>query len=143
MGRVENKVVIITGAASGLGAADARMLRREGAKLILTDINIPAGEALAEEIGAAFFPQDVSEEDSWQALMDFTVATYGRLDGLLSGCYQIDEGLWRRIDHQHVFDSSTGRHSCLPGLLRRERWHSVDDQVYRYSLQATEARHSL
>ena len=54
MGRVENKVVIITGASSGLGAADARMLRREGAKLVLTDINIPAGEALAQEIGAAF-----------------------------------------------------------------------------------------
>jgi|TARA_B110000503_G_scaffold35011_1_gene57266 3(or 17)beta-hydroxysteroid dehydrogenase len=84
MGRVENKVVIITGAASGLGAADARMLRREGAKLVLTDINVPAGEALAQEIGAAFFTQDVSKEDSWQALMDFTLATYGRLDGLVN-----------------------------------------------------------
>ena len=51
MGRVEGKVAIVTGAASGLGAADARLLAEEGASVVLTDINVEAGESLAQEIG--------------------------------------------------------------------------------------------
>jgi 3(or 17)beta-hydroxysteroid dehydrogenase len=54
MGRVEGKVAIVTGAASGLGAADARMLAREGARVVLTDVNEPAGSALAKELDALF-----------------------------------------------------------------------------------------
>jgi NADP-dependent 3-hydroxy acid dehydrogenase YdfG len=64
MGRTENKVVIVTGAASGLGAADARLLAAEGAEVILTDINATAGHAIAEEIGAEFIRQDVATADS-------------------------------------------------------------------------------
>ena len=65
MGRVDNKVIVVTGAASGLGEADARLLASEGAKVIMTDINEEAGERIAEEIGATFVAQDVSEETGW------------------------------------------------------------------------------
>jgi 3(or 17)beta-hydroxysteroid dehydrogenase len=84
MGRVEGKVVIVTGAASGLGAADSRRLIAEGATVIMTDINVTAGQAIADEIGAVFFEQDVSEEGSWGALMDMTAEKFGRLDALVN-----------------------------------------------------------
>ena len=79
MGRVEGKVAIITGGASGLGAADARALASEGATVIVTDIDVEKGEALAGEIGADFFEQDVSDEASWARLIEKTVADHGRL----------------------------------------------------------------
>lgn len=84
MGRVEGKVVIVTGAASGLGAADSRRLVAEGAKVIMTDIDVETGQAIAAEIGAEFFEQDVSNESSWQALMELCSGQFGRLDGLVN-----------------------------------------------------------
>ena len=65
MGRVEGKVVLITGGASGLGKADAIRLAEEGAKLVLTDINQIEGEKLSNGIGdaAIFIEQDVSDQN--------------------------------------------------------------------------------
>ena len=84
MGRTENKVVIVTGAASGLGAADARLLAAEGAQVILTDINATAGHAIAEEIGAEFIRQDVADELAWRELVAEVMRRHGRLDGLVN-----------------------------------------------------------
>ena len=63
MGRLSNKVAIITGAASGLGKSDAIRLSDEGAKLVLTDINVQQGELFAKYFKneALFFEQDVSQ----------------------------------------------------------------------------------
>ena len=69
MGLLDNKVGIITGAASGIGAATARVLAREGARLVLTDIDDTAGTALAQELGATYLHLDVSEEDGWAAVI--------------------------------------------------------------------------
>ena len=89
MGRVQEKVVIVTGAASGLGRADAIHLAREGAKLVVTDIDIEKGEALAEELTengaeAIFLQQDVADEDRWGEVIAATEARFGRLDGLVN-----------------------------------------------------------
>lgn len=89
MGRVSGKVVIITGAASGLGRADAKSLASEGAKLVLTDIDTKAGKALASEISEAggdaiFLEHDVREEDRWQEIVAATESHFGRLDGLVN-----------------------------------------------------------
>ncbi len=67
---VKDKVVIVTGAASGLGEADARMLAAESAIVIMTDINADTGQRIAEEIGATFFQQDVSSESGWSDLIN-------------------------------------------------------------------------
>ncbi len=82
--RVQNKVVIVTGGASGLGAADARLLASHGAKVVLTDVNEAAGTAIAKEIDAKFVRQDVSEESGWAGLVSDVVRDYGRLDGLVN-----------------------------------------------------------
>jgi len=67
MGRVAGKIALITGAASGLGFADAKLLAEEGAKVVLTDVNIEKGEAAALELGpsASFIKHDVSSEQDW------------------------------------------------------------------------------
>lgn len=81
-GRVEGKVALITGAASGLGAATARMLVREGAQVALTDLNEEAGQALAKELGMAarFWRLDVTQEEDWSSVVDAVLVTFGRLD---------------------------------------------------------------
>lgn len=85
MGRVEGKVVIVTGAASGLGACDARMLAREGAKVVLTDINEELGRQTAASIpGALFLRHDVRDEAQWQSVIAATLEHFGGLDVLVN-----------------------------------------------------------
>ncbi|WP_425407878.1 SDR family oxidoreductase [Hyphococcus sp.] len=86
MGRVDGKVALVTGAASGLGLEDAKMLANEGARVVLTDISDEKGAAAAEEIGAnaAFFKHDVSSEDDWKNIIAQVEKTHGQLDILVN-----------------------------------------------------------
>ena len=86
MGRVSGKVAIVTGGASGMGKADAITLAREGAKVMITDLNEAAGKAVAAEIGdaAQFMRHDVSNEAEWQAVIAATLKAFGRLDILVN-----------------------------------------------------------
>ena len=68
MGRLDNKVAIITGGAMGLGAADSTLFAKEGAKVILTDVASDAGQKTADEIGATFMQQDVTDEERWKEI---------------------------------------------------------------------------
>ena len=86
MGILENRAVLITGAASGIGRATALAAHDEGARLLLSDIDAKSGEALAAEIaakgGSAAFAQcDVTVEAEVEALVGRASAEYGRLDG--------------------------------------------------------------
>ncbi len=86
MDRVKNKIVVITGAASGVGREDALLLAREGARVVLTDINEDGGRALAGEIGesAIYVHHDISSEDDWKAVMKAVGDRFGRLDALVN-----------------------------------------------------------
>ena len=68
MPRLENKVVLLSGGASGIGAETARLVVREGGKAVLADRDEAKGRALAAELGGAalFVPLDVTQEASWQ-----------------------------------------------------------------------------
>ena len=107
MGRVTDKVAIITGGASGLGLASARRLAEEGARVVLADINLEQGQAVADEIpGARFEHLDVTREANWIALIDKVIADVGRLDILLNcaGIVRLasiedtTEEIWRQIN---------------------------------------------
>lgn len=85
MGRVQGKVAIVTGAASGLGAADAALLAREGASVVLTDVNESLGRQTSASIpGSMFLKHDVRDESRWQAVVAETVRRFGRLDVLVN-----------------------------------------------------------
>jgi 3(or 17)beta-hydroxysteroid dehydrogenase len=86
MGRVEGKVAIISGGASGLGAASARMLAREGAHVVIGDIDLTNGRRVASEIGsdASIYKLDVTSEEDWVALVAEVAAKWGRLDVLVN-----------------------------------------------------------
>ncbi|MEM6832158.1 MAG: SDR family oxidoreductase [Pseudomonadota bacterium] len=92
MGRLDGKVAIITGAAKGLGEADARIFAREGATVIMTDVDEAAGQAIADEIGATFVKQDVRSEDGWKALIDDVVKTHGGLNVLVNNAGVVEVG---------------------------------------------------
>jgi 3(or 17)beta-hydroxysteroid dehydrogenase len=127
MARVDGKVAIVTGGASGLGKADARLLAGEGAAVVLTDINEEAGQEVAAEIGAEFVRQDVSEEASWPALVDHVVERYGGLDVLVNnaGIAVIADVLhtttevWRRTLGVHLDATFFGCRAALPAMKKR------------------------
>lgn len=84
MGKMDGKVALITGGASGLGAEDARVLAREGAKVVVTDMQDDLGEEVAAEVGGLFLRHDVRDEARWHEVVAATIKAYGRLDTLVN-----------------------------------------------------------
>jgi 3alpha(or 20beta)-hydroxysteroid dehydrogenase len=85
-GRLEGKVVLITGSAGGIGAAAARRMAAEGARLLLSDADEQRAGELAQELGEAAdaLGHDVTSEEQWQVVLDHVLAAHGRIDVLLN-----------------------------------------------------------
>ncbi|MEW1844074.1 glucose 1-dehydrogenase [Nonomuraea angiospora] len=81
---LDGKVVIITGGARGMGAATARRCVAAGAQVVITDVLVEEGTATAKELGARFFPHDVTNQDQWAEVVAATLEAFGRLDGLVN-----------------------------------------------------------
>jgi len=86
MGRLSGKVAVITGAAQGMGEAHARLFIRNGASVILTDINRAAGEKLACELGdsAMFVAHDVASAADWAKVVDIGEGRFGKITILVN-----------------------------------------------------------
>ena len=80
MQRLQDRVVVVTGAGSGLGLASARRMAAEGARIVAVDIDKTAGEAAASETGGEFVAADVADEGQVRDLFDGVAARYGRVD---------------------------------------------------------------
>lgn len=105
MGRLEGKVAIITGAARGIGKATARLFAREGARVVVTDIDDTTGQATAEEIRseggqAIFVPVDVTDPESVQHMVDRTLETYGRIDILVNNAGVLRDRTLVKMSHE-------------------------------------------
>ncbi|UKY50844.1 SDR family NAD(P)-dependent oxidoreductase [Streptomyces inhibens] len=87
MGKLDGRVVLITGAARGQGEQEARLFAAEGAKVVLADVLDDQGEALAKEVGegrAAYVHLDVRQEDDWSAAVAAAKQAFGKIDGLVN-----------------------------------------------------------
>ncbi|NND67264.1 MAG: glucose 1-dehydrogenase [Halioglobus sp.] len=126
MGRVEGKVAIVTGAASGMGRADALLLAAEGAKVVVTDLNAVDGQAVADQIGdsAIFLPLNVADEDNWQSVVAATVENFGRLDILVNNAGMmlmgnvLDTSLedWRKVNAVNSDGVFLGCKHAIPAM---------------------------
>lgn len=104
MGQLDGKVGIITGAASGIGAACARVLSREGAKLVLTDLDDAAGQSLAKQTGGIYLHHDVTDEAGWPAVIAAAETRFGGLHilvanagiGIMGPAIDMSLADWRR-----------------------------------------------
>ncbi|MGW1783991.1 SDR family NAD(P)-dependent oxidoreductase [Streptomyces sp. NPDC002143] len=119
MGRVDNLVVLITGAASGQGAAEAAALAAEGATVIATDVNEPK-EPLPD--GVVFRTLDVADEDHWRDAAAWIADTYGRVDGLVNnagvpwpaGLVDMELDDWNRAFSVNVTGAMLGMKHLVP-----------------------------
>ena len=86
MGRLEGKTALVTGAASGIGLQTSIRLAEEGARVMMTDINLEEGRQQAEKIdaNATFLKLDITEEEEWISVLDETVKRFDRLDILVN-----------------------------------------------------------
>jgi 3(or 17)beta-hydroxysteroid dehydrogenase len=124
--RLENKTVLISGGASGIGAATARQVLREGGRAMLADRDVTAGEALATELGghARFTPLEVTDEASWQAAIAASLEAFGALHGLLNAAgvggrsdietCSIEE--WRRVNDINSLGTFLGCKSAIAAM---------------------------
>jgi NAD(P)-dependent dehydrogenase (short-subunit alcohol dehydrogenase family) len=127
MGRVSGKVALVTGAASGIGRASAEVLAREGASVVLTDIQVALGEQAAAGVvkaggKAAFRRQDVTSEDGWAEIVGGIEREQGRLDILVNNAgiaiagfvTQLSLEEWRRQQTINVDSVFMGTRASLP-----------------------------
>jgi NAD(P)-dependent dehydrogenase (short-subunit alcohol dehydrogenase family) len=138
MGQVDGKVAIVTGGASGIGAASAQTLAREGARVVVGDIDAARGHNLADtmkEAGgeATFLPLDVTDEANWQEFVAEVERRHGRLDILFSNAgigigapSIVDMTLaeWRRQTAVNLDGVFLSVKYCLP-LMRRSGGGSI------------------
>ena len=100
MDRVKGKVAIVTGGAGGLGKAHASLLAKEGAKVIVTDMEEAQGKRVADEINkqggeAIFIKHDVSSEADWARVIHETLERFGKLDILVNNA---GVNVWKKIE---------------------------------------------
>jgi len=125
-GRFTGKAVVITGAASGIGAATAKRLAAEGGRLVLSDLNQGAGESLARELDAVFVPVDVSDPQQIEALMQTAVDRFGQLNVVFNnagiGSYgkapDLDIETWKRVIEVDLHAVFYGCKFAVPHLRR-------------------------
>ena len=98
MSRLDDKVILITGAARGQGATEARQAAERGATVIVTDVLDEQGSDVAAEVGGTYLRLDVTSSGQWKNVVDQIVAEHGRIDGLVNNA-----GIFR---HDSLLDNN-------------------------------------
>ena len=128
MGRVQDKVAIITGAASGLGFAAARMLLKEGAKVVLTDVNREVLDSMPDRLNDFSQSQfqtsfhDVTQEDSWIELINKAESDQGKINILVNSAgislgadvVSTDFDIWKKVHHVNLDSVFLGCKYAVP-----------------------------
>ncbi len=127
MGRVDGKVVLISGGARNIGGASARMLVAEGAKVVIGDLLDDEGEALAKELGEAarYVHLDVTSDDDWRKAVELTVSEFGKLDvlfnnaGIFNGgpINRYKEDLWHQMLDVNLTGAFLGMRAATDAMI--------------------------
>lgn len=128
MGRVDGKVAVVTGAARGLGAAQARALAAEGASVLVTDLLEEPGEELVGQIGAAarFLRHDVTDSAGWKDVIGAAEDAFGPVSVLVNNAgvfhtaaiEDLAEADFRRVVEVNQVGTFLGMRSVLPSMRR-------------------------
>ncbi|MGV9677111.1 glucose 1-dehydrogenase [Nocardia sp. NPDC003482] len=126
MGRVDGKVALISGGARGMGAAHARLLVAEGARVVIGDV-LDEGKAVAEELGdaARFVSLDVTRPEQWDAAVATAVTEFGKLDvlvnnaGIVNGgpLHKFDIERWRKIIDVNLTGTFLGMRAAVEPMI--------------------------
>ena len=126
MGRVDEKVALISGGARGMGAAHARMLVAEGAKVVIGDILDDEGKALADDIGesARYVHLDVTDADQWEAAVATAVSDFGKLNVLVNNAGIValgkignfDMAKWQKVIDVNLTGTFLGMQACVESM---------------------------
>jgi NAD(P)-dependent dehydrogenase (short-subunit alcohol dehydrogenase family) len=140
MGRLDNKVAIITGAASGMGAAAGRLFAQEGAKVVLGDINEPLLETVIKEIkekggDAISVKLNVASEENWKEIVKKTVDTYGKIDILVNnagiitgkGLEETDVDNWNKVMSIDGMSTFLGMKYVVPEMKKNGKGSIVNN----------------
>ncbi|KIH70835.1 glucose 1-dehydrogenase [Salinicoccus roseus] len=127
---LSEKVAIITGGARGMGESHVRRFIEEGAKVVFTDINKSAGEALAEELGenAVFVEHDVTDADGWKAVVNQAESAFGPVNVLVNNAgismsktiFEMTEEEYRKIIDINQVSVFLGIKAVLPSMQKAE-----------------------
>lgn len=146
MNRFENRVALITGGASGIGAASARRLAAEGATVVIADVNPEAGEALAKELDGLFIQVDVTSPEDNERMYAETVKAYGQVDVAFhnAGISPPDDDsilttgieAWRRVQDVNLTSVYLGCKAVLPYMLERKKGSIINTASFVATLAA-------
>ncbi|WFL77663.1 SDR family oxidoreductase [Altererythrobacter arenosus] len=120
------KVAIVTGCASGIGAATVRRLVADGAQVLGTDIDAQGGAALCQEIGTRFAQQDVSDEQRWDEVVAEAVEAFGRLDILVNNAGKVsgrsigdvDMAAWSQVIGVNLTGTMMGCRAAIRAMTK-------------------------
>jgi NAD(P)-dependent dehydrogenase (short-subunit alcohol dehydrogenase family) len=132
MGRVDEKVALVTGAAQGLGAATSMLLAREGARVVLTDIDLDRVSAQAEQINQEFsgravaLPQDVTDAHRWTSVLGEVNDLFGGLNilvnnagiGSIANIEDESFAVWQRVHAVNLDSVFHGSQQAIPFMIQ-------------------------
>jgi 2-hydroxycyclohexanecarboxyl-CoA dehydrogenase len=132
--RLEGRIALVTGGASGIGAATCRRLAAEGARVAVTDLNVEGATTIAEEISGRPYELNVAEGDSVRTAVAAVESDIGPIDVLVNNAgydefgffVNTDEDMWNRVIAVNLIGVIACTHAVLPGMQQRRSGRIVN-----------------